>query len=217
VLADVQLAVSDFVPLAIGFFGLATGYLIYGPEELLGVPTRDRAVDLTTGLWGVFMPGLMQLITGTYIFIGLAWFHTFREKPLYMAGVAFTAYGVHWFALGIARMFGGDPRPNGFMAVSFIALSVLGALVFFKAGDWPVGVLFVGLTGVYVSELFASLARRTPPTATAPQEPKGSTPTPLGEIGERTLGLFHVATGIWLLYLTWAITVNTALGWHWRV
>ena len=25
---------SAFIPLAVGFFGLATGYLIYGPEEL---------------------------------------------------------------------------------------------------------------------------------------------------------------------------------------
>jgi hypothetical protein len=211
VIADVQLAVSDFVPLAVGFFGLATGYLIYGPEELFGVPPRDRGVDVTTGLWGVFMPGLMQLITGTYLFVGLAWFHTFREKPLYMAAVAFTAYGVHWFALGLGRIFGGDPRPNGLMSVSFIVLSVLGLLVFFKAGDNPVGILFVGLTGVYVSELVASLFRRQP----LPDGPQVA--TPLAELGERALGVFHIATGVWLLYLTWAITVNTALGWDWWI
>jgi hypothetical protein len=56
------------------FFGLGTGYLIYGPEELFKLPGRNRAVDLTTGLWGIFMPGLMQLITGTYLFVGLTWF-----------------------------------------------------------------------------------------------------------------------------------------------
>jgi hypothetical protein len=213
--AQFQFAVSDFVPLAVGFFGLATGYLIYGPEELLGVPARNRGVDLTTGLWGIFMPGLMQLITGIYLFVGLAWFQTFREKPLYMAAVAFTAYGVHWFALGLARMIGGDPRPNGWMAVSFVALSVLGALVFFKASDWPVGLLFIGLTGVYVSEFLASLFRTRPRPDVEPDgQPK---PTPLSELGERLLGLFHIATGIWLLYLTWAVTVNTALGWHWKV
>jgi hypothetical protein len=211
--AGVQFAVSDFVPLAVGFFGLATGYLIYGPEELLGLPSRDRAVDLTTGLWGVFMPGLMQLITGTYLFVGLAWFHSFRDKPLYMAAVAFTAYGVHWFALGLSRVLGGDPRPNGWMAVSFVALSVLGALVFFKASDWPVGVLFIGLTGVYVSEFFASLFRQRP----APGGARELRPTPVARLSERLLGVFHVTTGVWLLYLTWAITVDTALGWHWRV
>src|SRR6201989_1401058 len=99
------------------------------------------------------------------------------------------------------------------MAVSFVALSVLGALVFFKAHDWPVGVLFIGLTGVYVSEFFASLFRRRPAADSA-----GSTqPTPIASLSERVLGGFHVVTGVWLLYLTWAITVNTALGWHWRV
>jgi hypothetical protein len=39
---------SAFVPLALGFFGLGTGYLIYGPQELAGDPQRDRRVDLTT-------------------------------------------------------------------------------------------------------------------------------------------------------------------------
>ena len=29
---------SVFPPLAMGFFGLATGYLIYGPQELFGFP-----------------------------------------------------------------------------------------------------------------------------------------------------------------------------------
>jgi hypothetical protein len=41
---------SAFVPLALGFFGLGTGYLIYGPGELFGFPTRDRGVDITTGI-----------------------------------------------------------------------------------------------------------------------------------------------------------------------
>jgi hypothetical protein len=27
-----------------------------------------------------------------------------------MASLAFTAYGVHWWAIGMARVFGGDPR-----------------------------------------------------------------------------------------------------------
>jgi hypothetical protein len=148
--------VSEFVPLAVGFFGLGTGYLIYGAEELFKLPARSRSVDLTTGLWGIFMPGLMQLITGTYLFVGLVWFHSFREKPLYMAALAFTAYGVHWFAIGLARAFGGDPRPNAFMAVGFTVISVLGIVVFFKADDWPVGLLFIGLTCIYVSDFFAS-------------------------------------------------------------
>ena len=75
---------SAFVPIAVGFFGLATGYLIYGPEELFKLPARSRSVDLTTGIWGIWMPGFMQFLTGVYLFVGLTWFHSFREKTLYM-------------------------------------------------------------------------------------------------------------------------------------
>ncbi len=55
---------TKFAPLAVGFFGLGTGYLIYGPQELFAVPKRGRAVDLATGIWGIWMPGFMQFITG---------------------------------------------------------------------------------------------------------------------------------------------------------
>jgi hypothetical protein len=209
---DVQFAVSAFAPLAIGFFGLGTGYLIYGPQELLGLPPRDRAVDVSTGIWGIWMPGFMQFLAGTYLWIGLAWFHSFREAPLYMAALAFTAYGVHWWAIGLTRTFGGDPRPGGFMSIAFTVLSVLGALVFFKASDSPVGILFVGLTGVYVSDFFSSLGYRT---VSRDGGPAVRERTSLGELGERSLGVFHLATGGWLMYLTFAATVNASLGWTW--
>jgi hypothetical protein len=210
---EVTFSPSAFVPLAVGFFGLATGYLIYGPQELLRLPKPSRAVDLTTGVWGVWMPGFMQFLTGVYLWAGLSWFQSFREAPLYMAALAFTAYGVHWWALGLNRALGGDPRPNGFMAISFIVISLLGAVVFFRAADAPVGVLFLLLTGVYVSELFASLGVRD--VAGPPGEaPKQRIPTPLGERGERALGFFHIVTGIWLLYLTCAVTLNSAAGAH---
>jgi hypothetical protein len=207
---QVEFSVSEFVPLALGFFGLGTGYLIYGPEELLRLPSRNRAVDLTTGLWGIWMPGFLQFVTGIYLFAGLSWFHTFREKPLYMAALAFTAYGVHWWAIGMARALGGDPRPNGFMSIAFIVLSALGATVFFKADDVPVALLFVGLTAVYVADFFASLFQREPVTegAAVPR----LIPTAIGELGERALGLFHIITGCWLMYLTCAVTLNTTVG-----
>jgi hypothetical protein len=67
-----------------------------------------------------------------------------------MAAVAFTAYGVHWWALGLSRAFGGDARPNAFMAVPFMALSAVGAIVFLGAHDNPVAGLFCGLFAVYV-------------------------------------------------------------------
>jgi hypothetical protein len=195
---------SAFVPIAVGFFGLGTGYLIYGAQELFGLPERSRPVDLTTGIWGIAMPGLMQFLTGMILWVGLVFFDSFRSPPLYMAALAFTAYGVHWFSLGLARALGGDPRPNEFMAIAFTLMSVLGMVVFFKAGDWPVGLVFVGLTCVYVSELFAGLFSRH-------QKPDAS-PKSVNVFGERAVGFFRLATGAWLMYLTFAVTLNTSSG-----
>jgi hypothetical protein len=191
----VSLPAAAFPPLALGFFGLATGYLIYGPQELFGFPKRDPQVNLATGVWGIWMPGFLQFLTGTYLFAGLTLFHTFTAGPLYMAALAFTAYGVHWFAIGYNRARGADPRPNGFMAVSFSFISLLGLIVFYHAGDWPVGTLFVGLLLVYLSDIAATFKIG-------------------GEMGERALGLFHLLTGLWLIYLMYAATLNFALGFH---
>ena len=212
-----QFPVSSFVPIAVGFFGLGTGYLIYGPQELLKLPGRDRRVDLSTGIWGIWMPGFLQFLTGVYLFVGLAWFHSFREKPLYMAALAFTAYGVHWWAIGMSRAFGGDPRPNAFMSIAFTLISALGIVVFFKAHDNPVGGLFIGLTCIYVSDFFASfflrpvLAAQEPATVGRPPAPRYER-TPMGELGERALGFFHLGTGLWLMYLTWATALNISNG-----
>jgi len=183
--------ISAFPPLALGFFGLGTGYLIYGPEELFNFPASDRSVNITTGLWGIWMPGFMQFLAGTYLFVGLTWFHTFKEPALYMAALAFTAFGVHWFALGLGRTFSSDARPNAFMCVAFFLISLLGTISFFHNKDNPVAGLFIGLMCVYVSEFFASL--RVP-------------------IGERFLGFFHLGVGLWLMYLTFAVTLNFTAG-----
>jgi hypothetical protein len=92
-------------------------------------------VDLATGIWGIWMPGFMQFLTGVYLFLGLTLFGTFTASPpLYMAALAFTAYGVHWFALGWIRLRRADARANIGMTVAFLAISVLGIIVFFKAG-----------------------------------------------------------------------------------
>jgi hypothetical protein len=223
---EVSFPVSAFVPLAVGFFGLGTGYLIYGPQELFRIPRRDRAVDLITGIWGIWMPGFLQFVTGVILFVGLAWLHTFRDAPLYMAALAFTAYGVHWWALGMGRALGGDQRPNAFMSIAFTSLSALGIVVFFKAHDAPVAGLFIGLTCVYVSEFFASLFARPALAATAPADGRVAEParasgrrgssggSALGAMGERALGFFHTAVGLWLMYLTWATVLNIAIGYH---
>ncbi len=146
---DVTFAASAFPPLALGFFGLGTGYLIYGPQELVGWPKRDERVDRSSGVWGIWLPGFCQFVTGIILLIGLTWIQVFNEQPpLYMAALAFTAYGIHWFALGWNRYRGNDPRPNAGMSVAFMVISAMGATVFFKASDWPVGLLFVGLVAV---------------------------------------------------------------------
>lgn len=191
-LADttVSLPISVFPPLALGFFGLGTGYLIYGPQELFKFPRRDPSVDLATGVWGIWMPGFMQFLTGTYLFVGLAWFHSFSAPPLYMAALAFTAYGVHWFAIGYNRARGASPHPNGFMAVPFTLISILGIIVFFDAGDAGVGGLFIGLTLIYLSDIAATFKLG-----------------PVG-LGERALGFFHLGTGLWLMYLMFAVTLD---------
>ena len=183
---------STFVPIALGFFGLGTGYLVWGTHELFGFPARDEAVDRSLGVWGVFLPGLCQVVTGIILFIGLTWFPVFgSEKPLYMAALAFSAYGIHWFALGWNRYRGNAARTNVGMSVAFIVLSVVGAIVFFHAGDWPVGVLFCGLAGVYVSEIPASVGL---------------------PLGTRLLGLVHELVGCWLMYLTIAVSLDLAAG-----
>lgn len=193
VLATVSLPASPFPPLAVGFMGLGTGYLVYGPQELFGYPKRDEKVDFATGVWGLWMPGFMQFITGMYLFAGLTLFGTFTDPALYMAALAFTAYGVHWFALGWNRMRRGDPRVNMGMAVAFLLISILGAMVFFNVGDAPVGGLFLGLVGVYIAELFANLG------------PDGGKYT---AFGEKLLGFFHLGTGLWLIYLMFAVVMN---------
>ncbi|HEY9240669.1 MAG TPA: hypothetical protein VIP48_01715 [Streptosporangiaceae bacterium] len=193
----VGLPASPFPPLAVGFFGLGTGYLIYGTQELFGYPARGERVDPAVGIWGIWMPGFMQFITGVYLWAGLTLFGTFTAAPpLYMAALAFTAYGVHWFAMGWIRIRAADARANIGMTAAFLLISILGIIVFFKAGDAPVGGLFIGLTCVYVSEFLATLG---------PDVPRLSQP------GTRALGFFHLGTGAWLMYLMFATVLNFVL------
>lgn len=197
----VTFTASAFPPLALGFFGLGTGYLIVGPKELFGWPTGDEgheaSVNRSLGVWGIWLPGFCQFVTGIILFIGLTWLQVFtKAPPLYMAALAFSAYGIHWFALGWNRYQGNDARTNAGMCIAFMVISAMGANVFFSAGDWPVGLLFLGLFAVYFADFFASI--RIP-------------------LGERALGFFHLITGAWLMYLAYATAVDFAIGYHWRV
>jgi hypothetical protein len=201
---------SAFPPLAVGFFGLGTGYLIYGPQELFGKPPRNRAVDVSYGLWGIFMPGFMQFIAGVFLFAALVWFHSLSAPGLYMAALAFTAYGVHWWALGGTRLAGGDPRPNGYMSVAFVLISALGLTVFSVSAsrDIPVALVFAGLVCVYVAEFFSTWF----PLAPAPAEMGRLTLPPIGLPATRALGFVRILTGAWLMYLTWAAALDFASG-----
>ena len=192
----VSLSPSTFPPLAVGFMGLGTGYLIYGPQELFGYPKREPGVNLATGIWGLWMPGFLQFFTGVYLFAGLTLFGTLTDKALYMAGLAFTAYGVHWFAIGWTRMKGTDVRVNLGMAFAFLLISILGSIVFYSSGSWPVGTLFLFLIVVYVADFAASLK---------PDKPE------IGALGEKALGAAHLVTGLWLMYLMFAVVLNFTL------
>jgi hypothetical protein len=193
----VSLATSPYPPLAVGFMGLGTGYMIYGPQELFGFPKKSPTVDFGSGVWGIWLPGLMQLVTGLYLFAGLTLFDTFHTKALYMAALAFTAYGIHWFGIGWNRMHGVDPRTNVGMTFGFTLISILGIVAFFGVHTHGVGGLFIGLTGVYVSDFFASLGESSPK---------------MSKLGVRSLGFWHLGTGGWLFYLMWAVVLDFVLG-----
>ena len=112
--------------------GLGTGYLIYGPQGLFGYPKRDASVNFATGMWGIWLPGFIQLIAGMYLFAGLVLFRTFNGAAIFTAALAFTSYGVHWFGIGWNRLHGADPRANVGMTVGFTIISVLGIVAFFE-------------------------------------------------------------------------------------
>lgn len=78
------------------------------------------------------------------------------------------------------------------MAIAFLFLSILGVDVFRRAGDIPVMIIFAGLTLIYAVEI----------------------PTRMfsWNSGGRLVGLFQVVTGVWLMYCTYAMTVDLALG-----
>jgi hypothetical protein len=89
------------------------------------------------------------------------------------------------------RYLGSSGTPDAWAAVAFLFLSVLGLDVFFRAGDVPVTLVFLGLTLIYLAEI----------------------PTRFfsWSAGGRLVGLFQLATGIWLMYCTYATATHLAL------
>jgi hypothetical protein len=121
-------ASSPFWPVAIGFFGLGTGYYIWGGQALFGYPKAGPEVDRTMGMWGFWMPGFCQFLTGVYLILGLTWFNAFgNAAPLYMAGVASPCTESTGSPWRIAATPGRARRRTGWMAIAYLFVSVLGA------------------------------------------------------------------------------------------
>jgi len=185
---NVTFAQSVFVPLAIGFFGLGTGYFIWGGQALFGYPRATPEVNKSIGMWGFWMPGFMQFITGVYLMVGMTWFGVFtKSAPLYMAALAFTAYGIQWFAMAHRRYIGSSADADGWMAIAFLILSILGVVIFIMVNDIPVAIVFIGLGLIYLTEIPSRFLK----SATA----------------ARFVGLWQVLTGIWLMYMTVAVAL----------
>lgn len=188
-MTNVTFAQSVFIPIAIGFFGLGTGYFIWGGQALFGYPRPTPEVNRSMGMWGFWMPGFMQFITGVYLMVGLTWFGVFvKSAPLYMAALAFTAYGIHWFAMAHRRYIGSSPDADGWMAIAFVIISILGAVVFIADNDIPVAIVFIGLSLIYLSEIPARFLKLA--------------------VAAQLVALWQVLTGIWLMYLTVATVLN---------
>ena len=102
--------------------------------------------------------------------------------------------GVHWFPVAHRRYIGASDQPDAWMAIAFSLISILGVIVFFAAGDIPVGIVFIGLALVYLTEA----------------------PTRFGvsPAGGRLVGLWQILTGIWLMYMTWAVALDLSIGAH---
>jgi hypothetical protein len=90
------------------------------------------------------------------------------------------------------RYVGSSAAPDGWMAIAYLFISVLGAFVFGRAGDIPVMIIFIGLTLIYLLEVPTRLAGWT--------------------TGGRLVALFHVQYISQIPVRHWAVTVNTALG-----
>jgi hypothetical protein len=65
------------------FFGLGTGYFIWGGQALFDYPKASPEVDRTMGMLGFWMPGFCQFLTGVYLIVGLT-----QAVPDALVGVA---------------------------------------------------------------------------------------------------------------------------------
>jgi hypothetical protein len=120
----VSLPESPFPPLAVGSWVSGLAILSMARRSFSAIRPAMTALTSPPACGGIWMPGFMQFIAGVYLFLGLTLFGTFRTPSLYMAALAFTSYGVHWFALGWNRLRGTDPRVNVGMTIAFPSVCV---------------------------------------------------------------------------------------------
>jgi hypothetical protein len=78
------------------------------------------------------------------------------------------------------------------VAIVFLFLSILGIDVFRRAADIPLMIVFVGLALIYAAEIPTRLLS--------------------WHRGARLVGLLQFVTAIWLMYCTYALIVDLALG-----
>lgn len=142
---EVTFATTAFAPVVLGFFGLGTGYLIYGPPELFGFPGRDASVDRASGIWSIWMPGFLQFVT--------------RRLPVRRPDLAGVAEATHPLR-----------RSTGFFRLRHPLVR-----------DW-----MESLSG----------QRRTSDRT---------------HVDRVVLGFARIATGLWLMYLTFATTLDICL------
>jgi hypothetical protein len=76
-----DLSTFNVHPYSPWFFCLGTGYFVWGGQEFFGYPKSAPEMEKTMGMWGFWMPGFMQFVTGIILFIGLTWFPVFVKTP----------------------------------------------------------------------------------------------------------------------------------------
>lgn len=180
---------SPYMPLAISFMGLSTGYMIMGGKQLFKYPPNEPSVVRAMGIWAAATPALIQFVSAIIIFVGMTWFGVFKTKPYaYFLIVAFLSYAAHWLAMGWTRFALADERLEGWMGIPLCLVSVLGVWVMAGAGDVAVAIAFALLACIYVADIVY-----------------GFQPKPWAE---RMQGLAQFVTAWWLMYLVWAIVLN---------
>jgi hypothetical protein len=140
----------SFVPLALGFFGLGVGYLIYGPQELLGFPARGKRVDVTTGIRGVAMPGFLPFVTRA---IGMARVFDSDPRANALMSIPFLVLST----LGAVVSFGAGDDPAGALFAGLTLVYVCDLFASLGSVSWErlLGLAHVA-TGLWLMSLTAA-------------------------------------------------------------